>query len=441
MTARRAKRVWIGLLFAAVLATCVASVPVQAAEFDDPIFLFRPLRPEDPEGPREPPPAGDFEGPCGIAVNSTGNFFVSDYHHHAIDAFGPSKGYGSQIAGVEPLTPAGLPPEKDDKPVDGPCGLAFDGADVLYANIYHRSVVKFPTFPMEAKLGTVITGGPVDGAHPTGIGADTVTNNVFVNNRTFISVFDSSGVALGSIGAGNLGDSYGLAVSQYPATQGRLYVPDAASNTVKVFSPTVGTVSPIATIDGHDTPNGHFVSLRDAAIAVDRVSGEVYIADNLEPEDTERPETAIHVFTSSGAYEGRLKYNIVNAWPPGLAVDNSPTPTQGRVYVTTENSERAAIFAYPPGAATDKAVPALPLPPQKTGEITEEPWEGDESFAATLAPASVSAVAAVTSAAGPESTPAVQKAKPRRARHRRRSKKRNGRQARNVNSKRNGATR
>src|SRR3954453_23406777 len=112
-------RFWIGALcVASLVASFVAAAPAQAA-FDDPISLFRPLRPP-PEEPPIPPPVGDFEGPCGITVSNgeVGNFLVSDYYHHAIDRFGPGFGYADQI--------------KDVDPDDGPCALSFDGADILY---------------------------------------------------------------------------------------------------------------------------------------------------------------------------------------------------------------------------------------------------------------------------------------------------------------------
>jgi hypothetical protein len=56
-----------------------------------------------------------------------------------------------------------------------------------------------------------------------------------------------------------------------------------------------------------------------------------------------------------GAYEGCLKYNVVDGEPPGLAVDNSAQAIQGRVYVTSGNTELASVYAYPPGAATGAA--------------------------------------------------------------------------------------
>ncbi len=66
-----------------------------------------------------------------------------------------------------------------------------------------------------------------------------------------------------------------------------------------------------------------FVSLRDSAIAVDDVTGDVYFADNTQPHYTEKPQATIYVYGSTNTYKGHLKYNITDALPPGLAVDNS----------------------------------------------------------------------------------------------------------------------
>jgi DNA-binding beta-propeller fold protein YncE len=414
------RRIWAGAICAAFLAAGLAATapaPARAA-FDDPLFVLRPLRPKLKEEPPKPPPVGDFEGPCGIAVSNgeVGNFLVSDYYHDAIDRFGPAGGYADQIEKFEPL--------------DGPCGLSFDGSDVLYVNNFHRNVVRFTSFPAESSSGVVITGAGVDSAHPTGVAADPATGDVYVNDRTELSRFDSSGAPLGTIGAAPIGDAYGLAISRYPGTSGRLYVPDAADNTVKVFDPTISTTSPVATIDGHETPVGHFVSLRDSAVAVDNVTGEIYVADDLQPEYTERPETAIYVFTAAGAYKGRLKYNVVNALPPGLAVDNSTKVltkeeeedevelTQGRVYVTTENSERAAVLVYPPGAATSAALPAPPLPAEGSEEELGGEFE-EASFAAQVGAAA--AIVAPAAAEGAQSAAPASAARKRRD-HRRRNR-------------------
>lgn len=337
MTARSLRGFWLGALCLAALAF---AAPAQAA-FDDPLFTYRPVYEPPPPPtiptPPLPPPVGNFEGPCGLAVDAGGAFYVSDYYHHAVDRFSAGTNYLAQQAGVDPL--------------DGPCGLALDSFGNLYVNNFHRNVVRLNT--SLADPGTVI-----DSAHPTGVAVNPLTGMVFVNDRTHVAVYDSGGNELGRVGDGSLVDGYGLAFSAYPATAGRLYVPDADSDTVKVYESTpLGATAPVATINGSGTPNGHFVSLRNAAVAVDDETGEVYVADNLQPEYSERGETAIYVFDAAGVYEGRLKYSVENGLPPGLAVDNSGTETQGRVYVTSGATELGSVYAYRPHSATANAVP------------------------------------------------------------------------------------
>jgi len=364
--AKRARRAGLGALCAALIALGAAA-PAQA-DFDDPIFIYTPVPPPFP-APPIPPPVGYFEGPCGLAVDSAADFYVSDYFHHTVDAFAPEHRYLTQAANIDPL--------------DGPCGLALDSSGDLYVNNYHRNVEKFTpsVFPpvSAAPFGptTYAQVGTIDPGDPTGVAVDPATDEVYVDNRTYIAVYEPSGAAVEVGGAplkigagvpGSLGNGYGLAVSSFPGTAGRIYVPDAADDTVKVYDPAVDTVDPVAVIDGHDTPGGAFVSLRNSAVAVDRVSGNVYVVDNLEPGVAEEPEAAVYVFGPGGDYLGRLKYNVVDGEPSGLAVDNSPKPTQGRVYVTSGNTELASVYAYPPGAQTNASLPArLVLGVMKTG--------------------------------------------------------------------------
>jgi len=320
-----------GALLAAICATAaLAAGPAQAA-FNDPLFVFIP-QPPPPPASVVPPPTGHLNGPCGLAVNSSGQFLVSDYYHHAIDRFsaGPPPSYISQIANVDPL--------------DGPCGLAIDGSGNLYVNNYHRNVEKSPPG------GTIF-----DEGHPTGVAVD-AANNVYVNNRTHVTQYSSGGAETQQIGAPSLDDGFGLAVSHFPATLGYVYVPDAATGTVKVYDPLTDAENPKAEIK--DPFNKPFVSLRDSAVAIDKVTGEIYVADNVQPQYAERSQTTIYVYNSNGTWKGYLKYRVVDAHPPGLAVDNSVSPTQGRVYVTSGNTDEAGVYAYPPGAAST----ATPLP-------------------------------------------------------------------------------
>ena len=330
------------------LCLIALGVPVAQAAFDDPLYTYTPIYklpdpPPHPPPPPIPPPSGSFEGPCGVAVNQEGNFYLSDYYHRVVDLFSPGHEYITQLSGLDHL--------------DGPCGLATDGKGNLYLNDYHRSVARFTTEPFDA--GAVIDGAPLNEAHPTGVAVDPASDDVYVDERDRIAVFDSSGARLGEIGAGTIQDGYGLAYSK-----GRLYVPDAGTETIKVYEAKLGETDPIAAIDGSKTPNAHFTSLRDAAIAVDDQTGETYIADTVAPQYAELAETVIWVFEADGSYEGRLKFSVEGALPVGLAVDNSPEFSQGRVYVTSGNTDKASLYAYRPGSATQNAVP---LPPGSSG--------------------------------------------------------------------------
>jgi hypothetical protein len=339
---------------AALTALCVAvfslglsAAPANAAT--DPLFVYKP--------PATVPPGSGFNGPCGLAVDSVGNLYVSDYYHHVVDVFGT----GSSLSYVTQL--------KEVDPLGGPCGLASDSTGKLYVNGYHRDVVPYTpaTFPFGSNA--VFTAGPViDSGTPTGVGVG-AGNAVYIDNRDHITVYSSAGAQLGTIGAGTLGDGYGLAV-----TATRVFVADAASDTVKAYDTTTGAL--VLTITG---PPGGFASLLDSAVAVDRVSGIVYVADRRGSPLSERPESTIQVFGAAGAYQGHLKYNVIDAAPVGLAVDNSSSANQGRVYVTSGNTAGASVYAYTKEAAT--TAPSLP-PLSAAGAASGSPDKAERAVGA-----------------------------------------------------------
>jgi len=390
-----------GLLCICALAG--VATPAQGAA-SDPLFVFTPTPP--PKGFPLPPPSGFLEGPCGMGVDPLGHFYVSDYYHDAIDVYDQSANYNDpkatgatgflgQLPGIDPL--------------DGPCGLAFD-ATSLYVNDYHRAVIHYSNF---FEPPTTLVGPTSNGTHnPTGVDVDPATGNVYVDQRTYVSVYDASGAPVEEagqplqIGNGPLKDGYGVAFSQYPGTAGHLYVPDAASNTIEVYDTAIPQAGPVEVIDGAETPKGEFVSLRDASVAVDRVTGEIYLVDDLQPKYTERPQAIVYVFGPDGSYEGHLKLLVTWGQPSGLAVDNSATATQGRVYVTSGNTAFGSIYAYGPGAATTAPI-ALPSSAQPPAEPGAE--QGEEAAAAAGAAAApqpkeeLSAPAAVETAPSPAS--------------------------------------
>jgi len=269
---------------------------------------------------------GGLEGACGVAL-AGGKIYVSDYYHHAIAVFSGGGAYLERIPG---------------NPLNGPCQLATSAGGALYANTWHESVSRV--------LPSVFA---LDSEESTGVAVDQAGGDVYVNDRTYVAVYDSSGVPVLAeggeplrIGVGTLGDAYGLAVAG-----GKVYVPDAADDTVKVYEPADDPVNPSAVIDGAATPQGRFVSLVDAAVAVDPTNGHLVVLDNLQP-GFEFPEGAIEEFDSAGNFLGQLNQKVIHGGPGGLAFDG------GSLYATSGNSEESAVFRF--GAYTGPGLLSTP---------------------------------------------------------------------------------
>jgi DNA-binding beta-propeller fold protein YncE len=406
------RRGWPAALLAALAVALLGAPPAQAAT-SDPLFVFTPTPPQSLTV--LPPPLGFLEGPCGMGVDPAGRFYVSDYYHDAVDAYDQNANYNAK--GVSGAT-GYLAQLAAIDAIDGPCALAFDASGDLYVNDYHRAVKRYGPLGSFGAAQTITGATTPEATHPTGVAVDPTTGNVYVDQRTHVSVFDASGAPVVDeteplnpkplqIGNGPLKDGYGIAFSQYPGTQGYLYVPDAAGDTIEAYDTATPEAGPVETIDGAETPKGEFVSLRDASVAVDRVTGEIYVIDDLPPEYTEKPQAIVYVFHPDGTYEGHLKLLVTWGMPSGLAVDNSETATQGRVYVTSGNTVLGSIYAYGPGAATTAAI-ALPSAVPPGGEAGAPQGEGELACQACEKEAAVGAVVAEgATASGQVPTPSA----------------------------------
>jgi hypothetical protein len=338
----------IGAICLAAAGLCLVCSAEAIGAISDPVLVYKPEKPQDPKAKREPPPTGFLEGPCGLAVTPSGQVQLSDYYHDAVDGFNVAPvektsppmetlKYVTQIANVDQL--------------DGPCGLASSESGALYVNNFHRNVVNLTTHSTLA-LPTEATAEHL----PTGVAVEAGTNRVYVDNRTYITAYEANGTQVMDgleplrIGADVKADYYGLAVTP----TGRIYVSDATTNKVKVFEPALDKVTPVATISG---PGKGFSSLRNSSLAIDKNSGVVYITDNLQPVYTEEPEAAVYVYSPTNALLGVLKYKVFDALPVGIAVDNSGGSNQGYVYVTSGNTDQAAVYGYKPGSQTTSFLP------------------------------------------------------------------------------------
>jgi hypothetical protein len=311
------------LLYALAVAACLVLAPA-SAQANRPLQSEALLETKAPLGP----PQGQIEGACGLAASSS-QLFVSDYYHRVVDRFSLGGAYISQVAlPGGPISGLGI------NSLDGVCGLAVDSVGRLYANEWHQGVRRL--LPSTLVFD--------EGHESTGVAVDPAGGDVYVDNRTSVAVYEPSGapVEVGGqplrIGVGSLEDAYGLAVAG-----GRVYVPDAGTGTVKVFEPAVDPSAPVATI------SHAFVSLVDAAVAVDPTNGHVVVVDDTQP-GFEHPEASLLEFDSTGAFLGQLACNPVDAQPSGLAFDSG-----GNLYVTNGNGEGSNVFRY--GPYTAGAVP------------------------------------------------------------------------------------
>ena len=373
-------------ILACALAGGLSAGAIDAAAYREPLTHLE-------GGPEEwleqPPPfvEGNIEGACGLALSPAGSIYVSDYYHRAVHTYSSLGIYGGTgfLAGGNP--PPVLEPINE---LNAVCGLAVDSAGTRYASEFHAQVMRLP--------GEEV----IDPGESTGIAVDD-EGDLYVNDRTYVAVYDAPVVpgeapAL-KIGLGALEDAYGVAVN---SESGLVYVPDAASETVKVFDPAVDLAAPIATIDG---PAGEssFNSLANASLAVDGSptggKGHVLIVDNLKPR-LEFPQAAIYEFAADGTYLDRLQVRTVGPTgeerdegpifgePPGIAVDSGT----GELFVTTGNSANSNAVKY--GPFEPFAPPALGSggPAIASGGGAARPDAGDGAASSASRGASASVV-------------------------------------------------
>jgi DNA-binding beta-propeller fold protein YncE len=268
-----------------------------------------------------PPPEGQYEDACGAAIAPDGDIYISDYYKRLIYVYDSSAEYLRQIPIEDP---------------DGPCNLAFDAEENLYVNNWRRNVIRY------TPDGTTTV---IDSNRSTGVAVDPASGRIYVDDRTYIAVYepDGSPVMVGGqplkIGLGSLLSGYGVAVSDFLLTEGDVYVPDAAAGVVRVYGPGGEELAPI---EGLGTPQQGFVSLVDSNVLVTPGDGHIYVVDNTEP-GFEHPAAVVDEFNSAGEYRGQLPHALVHAEPTALALG-----PQGNVYATSGNDEQAVLYGFGP---------------------------------------------------------------------------------------------
>ena len=187
--------------------------------------------------------------PCGVAVDSSGEVYVSNYGGH-IDKYNPV----DQNAGDDEFVGQLSELQHSDN-----CGLAIDSTGQIYAaGLGGEALYRYEA----SDLGSVSSPGTLIDPHADSVAASPLSDDVFVDEGDRVAIFSSSGKPVSVFGTGDLSGSLGIAVS---GNTGQIYA--STSSSVAVFAPTpapdatTGAVTGLsrteATVSGTVSPAGN----------------------------------------------------------------------------------------------------------------------------------------------------------------------------------------
>jgi DNA-binding beta-propeller fold protein YncE/signal transduction histidine kinase len=168
---------------------------------------------------------GQFNSPKGIAIDSTGNIFVADSGNNRIQKFNSSGVYQSQFGSAG----------SGNGQFNTPTGLALDASGNIYvADTGNQRIQKFDSAGVyQSQFGSAGSGNG-QFANPTNLAINS-SGTIFVadnlNNR--IQAFDSSGVYLSKFGTyPYIYSPNGIAIS----SNGYIYIADTGNNRIRVYN-------------------------------------------------------------------------------------------------------------------------------------------------------------------------------------------------------------
>jgi len=254
--------------------------------------------------------SASFDQPAGLALDATGNVYVSDYGSSLIRKVTPA-GQVTTLAGAPGVTGSANGSGGSAR-FCHPMGLAMDSMGTLYVADYGNHLIRkvTPEGAVSTLAGVAGVFGSTNGPNgvlyePEAVAVDSA-GNVYVadtGNAAIRRITPGGSISTlaGSPGTlGNVDGNGANALFYQPAgigidSAGNLYVADYFNNTIRLVSPAgaVTTLAGLAGVSGSaDGANGSARFRAPQGVTVDR-TGTVYIADTAN--------STIRVMTAAGA--------------------------------------------------------------------------------------------------------------------------------------------
>lgn len=258
---------------------------------------------------------GQFIGLCSIAVDGSGNIYVTDQQNDRIQKFDSNGNY---------LTQWGTKGTGNGQ-FQQPWGIAIDSSGNFYvADFGNCRVQKFDSSFNYLSQWSSCNAGNGQFYQPTALAVDT-NDNVIISDsyNNIVEKFDSKGNYLAQWGSGQFNFPEGVAAD----SSGNVYVADSNNNRVLVFSSSGSYLTQWGSLG---TGNGQFNL--PLGVALDR-SGNVYVTDINNHR--------VQKFDSNGNY--LTQWGMGDSppwWPSSIALDSS-----GNVYVVNSGSDNIQKFS------------------------------------------------------------------------------------------------